>query len=178
MTLTEIIAQFFSAAAYILFLFCYHGKSMKRVLTVKLCADIFGTTAYILLGAYSGMAMNIISAVRGIIYINNDKKFFKHRIWMFIFMGISLTSAVITWKSFYSILPALAGAISTYSLWQKNVKVARIIALLINILLFTYNLCVGSYAGMVGEALGFISVMSALLINEKKAKKKINSFYH
>lgn len=171
MTTTEIIAQIFSASAYLLFLFCYHGKSMKSTLTVKLTADVLGTTGYLLLGAYSGMAMTIIAAVRGIIYLNNDKKFFKHRIWMFIFMFISLSSAVITWKSFYSILPAAAGAISTYSLWQKNVKVARIIALLINILLFTYNLCVGSYAGMIGETLGFISVASALLVHKKNHKK-------
>lgn len=171
MTTTEIIAQIFSASAYLLFLFCYHGKSMKSILTVKLTADVLGTTGYLLLGAYSGMAMTIIAAVRGIIYLNNDKKLFKHRIWMFIFMFISLSSAVITWKSFYSILPAAAGAISTYSLWQKNVKVARIIALLINILLFTYNLCVGSYAGMIGETLGFISVTSALLVHKKNRKK-------
>ena len=171
MTTQEIIAQVFSAIAYILFLFCYHGKNMKSLLTIKLTADIFGTMSYILLGAYSGMAMNIISGIRGIIYLNNDKKFFKHKIWMFIFMFISLFSAVITWKSFYSILPAIAGAISTYSLWQKNIKVARIIALLINILLFSYNLCVGSYPGMLGEALGFISVTSALLLHKEKEEK-------
>ena len=171
MTTTEIIAQIFSASAYLLFLFCYHGKSMKSILTVKLTADVLGTTGYLLLGAYSGMAMTIIAAVREIIYLNNDKKLFKHRIWMFIFMFISLSSAVITWKSFYSILPAAAGAISTYSLWQKNVKVARIIALLINILLFTYNLFVCSYAGMIGEMLGFISVTSALLVHKKNRKK-------
>ena len=171
MTPREISAQVFSAVAYILFLFCYHGKSMKSLLSIKLTADAFGMTSYILLGAYSGMAMNVISAVRGIIYLNNDKKFFKHKIWMFIFMVISLTSAVITWKSIYSLLPAIAGAISTYSLWQKNIKIARIIALLINILLFAYNLCVGSYAGMIGELLGFISVTSALFLHKEKPEK-------
>lgn len=166
MTTAQIIAQIFSAAAYVLFLFCYHGNNMKKILSVKLSVDLLSSISYILLGAYSGLAMNIISATRAVVFMNNDKKYLKSVFWKWLFIAINIFSLIITWKSFYSLLPAIAGVLSTISFWQKDVKFARIMALIINVLVLSYNLFVGSYTGMIGEALAFCSVALALYKNK------------
>ena len=48
--------------------------------------------------------------------------------------------------------------------------VARVIALVNNVLMFTYDVYVLSYMGMIGEALVFLSVISALLIQRYNIK--------
>lgn len=167
MTTAQIIAQIFSASAYVLFLFCYHGNNMKKILSVKLLVDLLASVSYILLGAYSGLAMNLISATRAVVFMNNDKKYLKSVFWKWLFIFINIFSLIITWKAFYSLLPAIAGVLSTISFWQKDVKFARILALVINVFIFSYNLFVGSYAGMIGEAIAFCSVSLALYKNNK-----------
>ena len=165
MNTVEIIAQGIGILGIVVFLLCFHFNNMKNVLKVKLLVDIIWGTHYFLLGAYSGFATNAVCCVRELIFMNNNKKAFKSKIWLYIFIAFNITTAIITWKSFYSILPAICSSLATISFWQKDVRYARKIAIVNNVLMFTYDIFAASYAGMIGETLSFISVLAAMKRN-------------
>ena len=162
-----IAAQIIGAFGIVILMICFHFKNMKNVLKIKFLADVVWATHYFLLGGDAAGISNTICCVREIIYMNKDKKIFKSNVWPFIFVGCNIFFGILGWKGIYSMLPATASVLATFSFAQKDVKIARRIALIINILMFTYDIFVLSYMGMVSESLGFISVVAAMIINRK-----------
>ena len=52
---------------------------------------------------------------------------------------------------------------ASYSFWQKNIHVTRVIAIFNACLMFTYDIFLLSYIGMVSESLTFITVFVAVV---------------
>lgn len=165
MTAAEVVAQILGAAGILVFIILYQFDNMKGVLKAKMVMDVLWAAHYLLLGAGSAFAINLICLVRELVFINGDKRFFKSRVWLWIFIAFNLVSAAITWKGYYSIFPALASSLATVSFRQKNIKTARVIGVTNNILMFTYDIFVGSYMGLIGETLAFVSVVIAIFRN-------------
>ncbi len=162
-----ILAQCIGGLGIISFIIMYWFRSMKQVRMVKLCMDIFWGVHYLLLGATAGAVANAVCFVRELVFIHSDKEGFKAKRWLFFFVGINIVTAIISWKGFYSILPAIVSVLGTYGFWQKSIKTARKLAIVCNVLMFTYDVFIRSYAGMIGETLAFISVI-LILHREKK----------
>jgi hypothetical protein len=169
----ETVAQIFGLIGIAVFLLCFQFKQMKTARKIKMAVDVIWAVHYFLLGGYSAFAINVICFFREIVFINSDKKFFSSKIWLYIFIAFNLFSAVLTWKTMFSILPAITACIATYSFWQKNIKKARILALVNNGLMFTYDLTLEnvSYMGLVAEALAFCSVVIAIIRHKKQTSQ-------
>lgn len=174
MTTREIIAQIFGIIGIAVFLLCFQFKEMKTARKIKMAVDIIWATHYFLLGGYPAFAINVICFFREIVFINSDKKFFSGKIWLYIFIVFNLASAVLTWKSVFSLLPAITACIATYSFWQKNIRKARVLALTNNALMFTYDLTMEniSYTGLVSETLAFCSVIIAIIRHRNKKQQE------
>lgn len=170
MTLAQIAAQVFGAVGILVFILLYQFNNMKSVLKAKMCMDVLWAVHYLLLGAYSGFATNLICLGRELVFFNDDKKPFKNRMWLWVFIAFNIGSAILTWKGFYSVFPAAAASLATVSFHQKNITVARIIGITNNILMFVYDIFVSSYMGLAGESLAFISVVIALCKAARKSK--------
>ena len=149
----------------------YHSKNVNNVLQKKLGMDVVWALHYFMIGGYTGCLTNVICCAREIVFMNNDKKIFKSRLWLLLFVALNWLSAILMWRGVYSLLPALVSTLGSYSFWQKNITVTRGIALINNVLMFTYDIFVLSYMGMIGESLAFLSVLSAMAM--AKTKKKI-----
>ena len=156
------IAQCIGVLGIITYVVMYQLESMKKIRRAKLLMDTFWGIHYLMLGATAGFVANAVCFVREIVFIKSDKPGFDGRKWLCLFVGINIVSAIITWKGVYSALPAVVSVLGTYGFWQKKVNVARVLALICNILMFTYDLFITSYAGMVGELLAFVSVIIAI----------------
>ena len=170
MTPAQTVAQICGLIGIAVFLLCFQFKEMKTARKIKMAVDVIWATHYFLLGGYSAFAINVICFFREIVFINSDKKFFSGKIWLYLLIAFNLASAVLTWKSIFSLLPAITACIATYSFWQKNVKKARVLALTNNCLMFTYDVTMEniSYMGLVGETLAFCSVIIAMIRHRKR----------
>lgn len=157
--LTAQIVGFLGIVALVV---CFQPKRMKNVLKLKLLCDVTWGLHYFLLGAYSGFATNVVCCIREIIFMS-DRKIFKSQLWLLVFVGFNIISAILTWKTVFNILPATASVLSTFAFWKKKVLLTRCIALMNNILMFTYDVAVASYFGIFAESLTFISVIIALI---------------
>lgn len=143
-------------------LICYQFSQQKKVLIAKLFADIFWGTHYYLVGGYAGMITNIICAMRETTYLI-DKNENRRKIWLGVFIVIGWVLSYFKWQGIASILPTMAFTLGAYSFWQKNVNVTRVLAVIIAIMMLSYNICVKSYIGMLNESLTILTVLSALL---------------
>ena len=163
----EFIAQIVGCVGIVVFLACYHTKDMRSARKVKLATDIIWATHFFMLGAYAGGCTNTISIGRELVFLNQDKKLFKSRLWMYFFIALNYVCAIITWKGIFNIFPAMAATLGTISFWQKDIRVARWMGLVVGILMFVYDTWSGSYMGMVAETLSTCSIIIAIYRNRK-----------
>ena len=73
-TTQYIISQIFTIISYMFLALTYHAKNRKAVLTLNLLGQISFVIAYILLGAWSGLAMTIVALIRNVIFIIDENK--------------------------------------------------------------------------------------------------------
>ena len=165
-TIREFIIQGFGFIGIALLCFSFARKNMKNALKFKLIADIVWGLHFGFLGAFAGMVANIVCAVREISFLTSKKS----RKWLLIiFVMINFIVAYFRWEGIKSILPAIASALATYSFWQKNMTVTRVIGLINNAIYFTYDVFVGSYLGMLSELTVATSIIVTFIV--KKVKK-------
>ena len=150
----------------------YQQKTRKNILLTKLIANCFWTLHYGFLGAWSGAAICAIGVLRESIYLNNHRKWAKTKLWLLLFVLLSIISAIFTWTNPYSILPSLASVLSVYSFWRGNPTLTKILSLPISTCFLTYNIFFGSYIGIINEIFVLTSTMIVLIQIYRKVHSK------
>lgn len=170
----NIVAQIFRFIAIGSSLVIYQQKKRKNILIFKSVQDICWFIHYLILAAYSAAATSGICFVRAQVY-SSEKTIFKMKIWLFLFLGFYIVSAVLTWNGAFSIFPALSSSLSTVAFWLKNVNHTKIISILASLSTLVYNINVAqSVAVYVGVTFTITSALSSLIItyiNRKRDKK-------
>ena len=166
----NIIVQTIGFIGVALCVLCYHGKSRKALLGIKFSADVAWATHYFMLGAKGGFVINVLCGIREIVYLFEKNK--KRRVfWLCFFILINWAVAIFSWAGVSSLFPAIVSTIAAYSFWQENIRVTRILALVISSLMLTYDIFVLSYAGIVNESLTIISVVTAIYRDKRIGEK-------
>jgi len=158
-------------------LFCSYQQTRRELLiTCKLGADVMWVLHYLTLGAVGGAIPNFVGIFRELIFIQQSKyKWANSPLWPVLFILINFTLAVTTWKSPLSLLPITASAFVTISLWAKKPKITRIIGAPVSICFIIYDICVGSWIGVINESIAIISIISSFIridLQMNKNKKK------
>lgn len=152
----HLLAQFFGFAGLALSLTIFQVNRRKGMLRISIMASSLYAIQYILLGAFTGAAMNLVGGLRGYAYYRLAPSK-KHRWVLLSFMGLAAAGALVTWQGPVSLL-ALAGSMcGSFSIWHKNPTYIRRWALLAPPLWFTYNFISGSYPGMISEIIMLLS---------------------
>ena len=76
MSTTEIIGQAVGILAVLLGFVCFQMRTHKKLLITQLMTIIAFCIHYYLIGATSGLMMNLVGVVRNVVYCFKDKKFF------------------------------------------------------------------------------------------------------
>lgn len=151
-------AQLIGLVGVALIVATWQFNKRKTILRVQLLASLVWTLHFILLGAHTGAAMNFMMAVRNYAF---DR--YRRKQWVFwLFMVLITAAGVITWQNTTSILPLVATLIATTAVWMKKPHHIRWLMLAVPPLWFTYNAFSGSYAGMLGDTVGFIAVLAGI----------------
>ena len=148
----------------------YQQKERKKLLIWKLISDVMWLTQYLLLGAYSGAGIALVSMIRGIVFVNKDSRWAKSRWWLYGFLGLSLVIGIITWKNIFSIFTMIASVIAIISFWIGNPKLSRILSYPISICMLTYDFNVKAISGIVNELLTLTSSTIGVLRHDKGRK--------
>ena len=152
MSLMAFIIQGIGGIGIVASIISFQCKKHKSILLFRTLNEFFFAIQYFLLGAYTGMAMNLVGCVRNTIFSRQVEKEKKTTVAMVIFSILFVGFGVVTWQGLKSILIIVAKVLSTMAYGNKNTRVVRGILFITCTSWLIYNACVFSIAGVLCEA--------------------------
>jgi hypothetical protein len=136
-----------------------------------IATSLFGLH-YFMLGAYTGVAVDVVGVIRGVVFYNKDKKWAASKIWIGVFIALFIISGIVTWQGPSSLLIITAVILNTFSFSFTKPKLVRATILLSSPLTLIYNILTCSIGGIINEACVEISSVVGLLRYDIKRKTK------
>ena len=169
-----------------------------KVMLFKSLGSFLAAVQYLFLGAFVGMAMDIIGVVRNFVFAYNVKKNKSNKLWIIFFSiftaVVGIVMIIFTWQAtlkvltrwtnnptwlfvlamIVSTLSILAKVISTIGYGAKSAHLIRLINLPTFSMWIIYNFVVFSIAGMISDAMSISSIIVAEIRfrNEKEPIEK------
>lgn len=175
MDIIKNVAQILGVLAFILSAVSFQAKSFKMINILKIISQILFTVQYFMLGAFTAMFMNMFSFLRGIIYIDLEKKNKSTVLAQIVFSVIFIVLGIITWDGIICVLAMMGTVIQTIAFGNKNPAKIRLINLPTCFMWMVYNLHYSSLGGLLSDIFSFISIIIGLIrldIPEYKNKFK------
>lgn len=167
----KIIAQLFGLGAMVSLFGIYQQKSRKGILAAKLSADVFWVAHYLCLGGYGGMIPNLIGIFREIIFLmRKEKRWASSLLWPIFFVCLNWTLGIFTFSSPINILPIAASTFVTVALWIDNPSLTKLISLPVSATFLIYDVFIGSYIGVINEAVSILSIILFFIRRNKNGK--------
>ena len=161
--LMQVVIQSIGVLGIIASIIAFQTKKHNQILLFKTLNEFLFAIQYVLLGAYTGMAMNLVGCVRNIIFTKQVEKNKKTTISTVIFCVMFTVFGIATWQGLKSLLIIIAKVLSTVAYSNKNTTVVRGIILITSISWLIYNSFVFSIAGVLCEAVTIISVIVGII---------------
>lgn len=174
----EIIIQLIGGLGILASIISFQCKKHNSIMIFRTLNETIFAVQYILLGAYTGTAMNLIGSVRNILFAKQVEKGKSTKLSIIIFSLFFAVFGLFTWQGPKSILIIVAKILSTLAYGNKNTTVVRAIVLVTSSCWLIYNLAIWSVAGALCEAftLGSLVVGIVRLDIVPALKKSKSSF--
>ena len=163
MSIQSILVQAVGLVGTGLFFISFQCRKNRDLFRVQLLSYLFYTAHLLLLGAVTGGISYVINAFRSLC-LGSKWKFAKR--WP---MGVAiclmqLAALCFTWSGWVSILPVLANIAATIGGFTHNPRKVRLAGMLVNSPLWiVYDVIVGSWAGILDEAVSEASMIISIL---------------
>ena len=159
----SIIIQLIGGIGITASIISFQCKKHNSILFFRTLNEAVFALQYFLLGAYTGMAMNIVGCARNIIFTKHVLKNKKTTLTAILFGIIFVFFGICTWQGLKSILIIIAKVLSTIAYGNKNTTIVRAIIFITSTSWLIYNYCVFSYAGVLCEAFTLISLITGII---------------
>ena len=187
----DIFVQLLGFVAIFVNIISVQFNSYKKIILLKAVGSFLFATQYFLLGAFSGMVMDIIGTIRNIVFTSVVQKNKSTKPYIILFSIITfmlgVSTIILTWDKsieavskwtdnvsfatglavFISILSIIAKLLSTIAYGINNPHKIRMLNLPTSMSWVVYNVVVVSLAGVFNEIL----VISSIIIAEMRFKK-------
>lgn len=174
-----IISQLFVLNNYVFAMLTYNVRKRKSILIFNMIASSSVLIGFALLRAYSGMAMAIITIIRTIIFMIDDKingqtKDMKAKDWIIFFVvsAMCLVCATFTYENMWSMLSIFATILYSFSVCQKNMFVYRVLGIPTSVAWIIYNIYVKSIVGAVLETVLLLVEIIGVVRFRKETQRK------
>lgn len=136
--------------------------SRRKIISLQLVCCVLWVVQYVLLGAWTGVLINLLGLARGVVCAYNDRPWARSRLWLALFLACYGAAPLLTWDGPYCLLLGAAMMLTTAALWTRNMRLTRLLFLLNSPPVFAYNLIAGSYTGAAIEVAAFCSFALAV----------------
>ena len=169
--ITFIISQCIGFAAAAILLLSFQQRTHKRIVAMQACSGLLFAIQYFMLGAYEGMAGNLIGLTRSLVFLFRGKsKFVDHIACPVVFAILAAISGLLTYTSPASLLPMVAMMISSFVMWNPKTQQLRALTMPTSLMWLIYNLICDSYSGTVTEIFNLLSIIIGLIRFRDKKK--------
>lgn len=163
-----IIGQIFGVIAIALGFLSYQMKTAGRILLLQALTGVVFAVHYLMIGAITGMAMNVVCFVRCIVYYFRNKRGSTEKISPIVFTLIMAVIGIITWDAWYSVFVFFGILINTLCMAFSNPQKVRASILVTSPLVLIYDAFALSFGGMVYESVAIISAAIGIARNRKR----------
>ena len=172
-----IISQVFALAATLLGLYAIQRKKKIQIINYGVVGSFCSLIHYLLLGAWSGVAIKVVGTIRNGIAGYETHKHKKSKIFPLIFVTFYIVSGFLTYDSVFSILPMISASTYTIAIYMADAKIIRYAAVFGSTLWLIYNIHVMTVVGIIAEVIFIINDLIAIRRyrdkKHKKAPKKV-----
>ena len=168
-----IIGQAFGYLTAALTVISYQCKTQKKLLIIQTLSTVSICISYLLLGAHSGMVLNVVCVIRNFIFFFREKKWFAHRLWPVALAVVMGVLGALSWNGPASILLIIALMANTLFLSSDNVQNLRKSILVTSTMILIYDAICRVWGGILNESLAICSACVGLL-RYKKATPKMD----
>jgi len=169
LSLPYIISQILVIIYYLIYSWTFHLKDSNKILIFGIVATIISSISYVLLNAYTGMAMCFVAIIRNLLFAKEKKNVLN----LSLIFILTITASIFTFDSYFCLFNIIATLIYTYALWQKNTKTYKLLGIIVNGLMIIYDISIKSVFGVILISIAFISSIVGLL-KENKCNEKTN----
>lgn len=172
-----IISQIIGFAAVGLYLLSYQLKKRKQIVWVTCISNLLYVLQYVLLGAFSGAIMDMMSTVSSFMAAKkNDKPFVRFSRWLapvnlIVITIVGLVSAFLQ-REWLELLPIAGALFQTGGLWCDDEQTIRKLGLCSAPFWLVYNFLSQAYGPAIGSVIAIISIIVALIRYREKSKEK------
>ena len=159
-----IAAQGVGILAVITFLFSYQLKKRKHIILVNGLSSVLYVLQYMMLGAFGGAALDILSTIATFTAQHKEKKWIaKHLKTVIIALNLSMIVAGLTlYQNIFSLCPILGAIFQTGAFWISEERKIRLVSFLGAPFWFIYNITSCAYGSAIGSVLCMISIGTAI----------------
>lgn len=156
----EIIANAIACIAAIGSFASYQVNSQKKVLALQIFSNIITALSFLVLGAWTGLAMNTIAITRNIVYYYKDKKIFSGKYIPYIFAAVMILWGAFTWTAWYCVFAVAGWVVNTLALSLPSAQDIRKSILVSSPLMCVYCLLTANFFSAAKE---LVSVTSSII---------------
>ncbi len=177
----EIIAQIIGVIAMMFNILSYQGKKPKTVITLQLCGATFFSINFLLLGAAVGGILNILAAIRALVFFFGDKLKANRISWLITFIASYISVYILNFTVFgkqptafnliIEILPVIGMlALNIGYRFKDSAKIRRC-GLISSPAWLIYNIVAGSWGAIICESFTLISIFVGMFRHDKNTNK-------
>lgn len=180
----DFVAQGFGIVGMIFNIIVFQQKSQKKVLMFQFFAATSFALNYLLLGSIIGGLLNIVGALRSLVYYFDKKTHANHIAWFIFFIIAFASSYPLTFLVFGTpktpfffiteVLPVLAMIIATIAIRIGSSKAVRRLGLISSPMWLIYNCFSGSIGAIASEILNLISIIVGIIRLDIRKKSNDN----
>ena len=171
-----ILAQVISILTTTFAVLSMQFKGMKPVLICQLICNLFCSTTYILLGAYSGSLICLIAIVQCLVVFFYTKKEIQPPVAIiFVFMALYVAASAFLFQSFADLFSAMGAVFFAIGMTQKSASAARLWYVANPVCWIFYDVFTQAYGNILTHGLIFTSTLIAIIrldLPVYRAKKK------
>lgn len=167
--LPEILGQTLGIIATLITALSYQANTKKKLLFIQSVATLCTCISYLLLGATSGFALNIVCLIRNVcFYFQKEGKapFYISTSIFVVMMGIL---GAMSWQGPISLLIIVALAANTFFLSLGKPQMLRYSILVTSLMVLIYNIYVLAIGGILNESIAILSAFIGIIRFRKKS---------
>ena len=159
-----IVSQLLVIIYYLIYSWTFHLKDSNKILIFGIIATIISSISYLLLNAYTGMAMCFVAIIRNLLFTKSKKSVFN----LVLIFILILFASIFTFNNYFSLFNIIATLLYTYALWQKNTKTYKLLGIIVNGLMIVYDIYIQSILGVILISVAFISSLIGFIKESKR----------
>jgi len=163
------VGQCLGIVAIVLGFLTFQMKSREKLVVMQIAVTLSFVLHYLLIGAYSGMALNSVAMIRNIIFyfVGRDKPVPKYL--SILFAVLMCLMGILSWQAWYSVFAVLGLLINSYCMSFSNPQNIRKSILVTSPMVLVYDCFVLSIGGIVYESVAIVSAAIGIV----RARKNV-----